>query len=184
MNPFDSDKEPTPRIGNRPHKIMKNYLVQGSGEDKKWYTFQGNLPAKPPALEFLNDNDPPKVEYFQNILDHIAKAVEVKNPKIFTHENWEMSMEETIVGDRFIYFWPGEVQYQEEETVEDGGGCFVAGVKTVAILLLPGHEPNENLDSTENLKKEITRLQNLIQHAFSAGRSKTSWQQFKKDYDL
>jgi hypothetical protein len=49
---------------------------------------------------------------------------------------------------------------------------------------LPGHEPNENLDSTENLKKEITRLQNLIQHAFSAGRSKTSWQQFKKDYDL
>jgi hypothetical protein len=107
-------------------RAVPNYIFT---RDTMWWLIQGELPTMPEGSVLAHKN-----EYDQAISDLKANAIKVVEWDVIVGGVPSKTFDKT---PNDIYKWPGRVEIKEIETVEDGGGCYVAGVKKVAKLLYP-----------------------------------------------
>jgi hypothetical protein len=106
-------------VGDVPEKLSEKYFSGDQWKESNYFRKYREAISVLPRLEIVN--------------------AEVLKDMFAFKADW---LQHPIDGD--IYFVDGEYTTEEIETVEDGGGCFVAGVKTVARITLSNTTEQKN----------------------------------------
>lgn len=129
--------------------------------DTVWKLHIGEIPEKPDPKNYLYPGllVSDLKQYEQAIAAIKNNALTIANPEIIPVFP-KPHIKGIIIPKNFkpgeFYFWPGGYETKEIDTVEDGGGCYIAGSQTVAILTLP--EEKNIFEENEQLRESIKEL--------------------------
>jgi hypothetical protein len=153
-------------------------------ENKNWMCSEGELPEKstygyqPSSLEEQGgwQIEGGEEAYHNAIAALKSKALPVGNPELavyqpkglnqdtksyYFHSHLKLPYFEVKEGE--FHLWPGTAEKKEVDTVEDGGGCYVAGSKEIYHLTLP------NMKSETSKKIQGETPQEMIEKVLGTG---------------